>query len=567
MLIDFSTLREWQKEALEKYRLSNRKDFSITATPGAGKTRAALALAQKLISVGQADHVVVVAPTDHLRTQWAEDAGNSGIFLDPSLPQSAPGVTSDYNGYVTTYAQVAVNPLIHAKRVNAKKTFVIFDEIHHAGDGLSWGVAVQEAFSRAHRRLCLTGTPFRTSIDSTIPFMHYEPQADGSLLSTTDYSYGYGEALRDHVVRPVTFAAYSGESTWQDSDGGTFAAGLSDDLGSEIERKALRGVLDPKGSWIPHVFGAAHERLLNVRANGNMPDAGGLVLAADQETATAYAKIMASISGEPVTLVISEDPQASQKIDAFKNDPHALWMVAVRMVSEGVDVPRLAVGVWATNYRTPLFFAQAIGRFVRSRARHESATIFLPSLRSLLALAAEMEEQRRHVIAVREDDGFDDLDDPILSAEELREERTLNSTINLSSEASFDHVLFNGRAIESTDSLTPEEANFVGLPGLLSPSELVSLLKSRDQEIKQSHQQSVPPTASTASAPVNLHVKIAETRRDINRLVSRISHARSIPHASVHKLAQSAVPGPRSAQATLEILEGRKEWLEKSLGL
>lgn len=269
MLIDFSTLRDWQKEALEKYRLANRRDFSITATPGAGKTRAALALAQKLISVGQADHIVVVAPTDHLRTQWAEDAGNSGIFLDPSLPQSAPGVTSDYNGYVTTYAQVAVNPEVHARRVNARKTFVIFDEIHHAGDGLTWGDAVLTAFSRAHRRLCLTGTPFRTSIDSTIPFMHYEPQPDGSMISTTDYAYGYGDALKDHVVRPVTFAAYSGTSTWQDADGGTFAAGLSDDdMGADMERKALQGVLDPEGSWIPHVFTSAHERLIQVRERG-----------------------------------------------------------------------------------------------------------------------------------------------------------------------------------------------------------------------------------------------------------------------------------------------------------
>jgi superfamily II DNA or RNA helicase len=54
-------------------------------------------------------------------------------------------------------------------------------------------------------------------------------------------------------------------------------------------------------------------------------------------------------------------------------------MVAVRMVSEGVDVPRLAVGVYATSTATPLFFAQAIGRYVRARRRGETASIFLPS--------------------------------------------------------------------------------------------------------------------------------------------------------------------------------------------
>lgn len=298
-----------------------------------------------------------------------------------------------------------------------------------------------------------------------------------------------------------------------------------------------------------------------------MPDAGGLILAADQGTATKYAKIMEEISGRPVSLVISEDTTSSQKIDNFKNDPEALWMVAVRMVSEGVDVPRLAVGVWATNYRTPLFFAQAVGRFVRSRAKHEQATIFLPSLRSLLALAAEMEAERRHIIAIQDQEDFDDLADPILSAEELREERALNSTINISSEASFDHVLFNGRAIDGMDSLTPEEMDFVGLPGLLSPAELVSLLKDRDEKIKSETRRPFNVTGVQDTAPINLHVKIATTRRDINQLVSRISYARSIPHASVHRLAQNAVPGPRSAQATLNILEERKEWLAKLLGV
>ena len=35
------------------------------------------------------------------------------------------------------------------------------------------------------------------------------------------------------------------------------------------------------------------------------------------------------------------------------------------MVSEGVDIPRLRVGVYATTARTELFFRQVIGRFIR----------------------------------------------------------------------------------------------------------------------------------------------------------------------------------------------------------
>ena len=76
-------------------------------------------------------------------------------------------------------------------------------------------------------------------------------------------------------------------------------------------------------------------------------------------------------------------------------------MVAVRMVSEGVDVPRLAVGVYATSASTPLYFAQAIGRFVRARRPGETASVFLPSVPPLLRLAGELEAVRDHVLGRR----------------------------------------------------------------------------------------------------------------------------------------------------------------------
>lgn len=87
---------------------------------------------------------------------------------------------------------------------------------------------------------------------------------------------------------------------------------------------------------------------------------------------------------------------AGRPVDAAPRLCTSRWLVAVRMVSEGVDVPRLAVGVYATSASTPLYFAQAIGRFVRSRRPGETASIFLPSVPSLLQLAGELEAQRNH---------------------------------------------------------------------------------------------------------------------------------------------------------------------------
>ena len=140
---------------------------------------------------------------------------------------------------------------------------------------------------------------------------------------------------------------------------------------------------------------AAHKRLLQLRKS--IPDAGGLVIATDKITARAYARILGVLSSTPVAVILSDEPGASERIDEFSNSTDE-WMVAVRMVSEGVDVPRLAVGVYATSSATPLFFAQAIGRFVRSRQPGETASVFLPSVPVLLDLAAKLEVSRDHVL-------------------------------------------------------------------------------------------------------------------------------------------------------------------------
>ena len=349
--------------------------------------------------------MTVVAPTEHLKTQWAEAAARVGIPLDPSYAGRAGKTSADYVGVAVTYAGVAVNPLAHRIRTERFKTLVILDEVHHAGDALSWGEAVREAFEPARRRLALTGTPFRSDINP-IPFVRYEPGADGIPRSVADYTYGYGHALADHVVRPVLFLAYSGTMQWRTRAGDEVAARLGEPLTKDLTAQALRTALDPAGSWIPSVLEAADKRLSEVRRH--MPDAGGLVIATDQDSARAYAKVLASVAGEKPVVVLSDEKAASKKISEFSSS-EARWMVAVRMVSEGVDVPRLAVGVYATTTSTNLFFAQAIGRFVRARARGETASIFLPSVPLLLGHASEMEVERDHALGrtiSNEDDIF-----------------------------------------------------------------------------------------------------------------------------------------------------------------
>jgi superfamily II DNA or RNA helicase len=550
-------LRAWQAEALARYRESTPTDFLVTATPGAGKTSFALALAGELLGKRVIDRVVVVAPTDHLRTQWAYAADRLGVRLDPTLGNDTGPVRADLHGYVTTYAQVAAKPAIHEARTRAKRSLVILDEIHHAGDGLSWGEATRTAFDTASRRLSLTGTPFRTRPDERIPFVRYDTDSEGALVSVADYTYGYGEALAEGVVRPVVFAAYTGVSRWKNSAGDVIAASLSETSTKSTEARAWKTALNPAGKWIPHVIAAMDERITHLRAT-TMPDAAGLVLASDQDDAREYAAIVKRITGHTPAVILSDDPKASKKLQRFTHSDER-FAVCVRMISEGVDIPRAACLAWMTSYRTPLFFAQAVGRVVRSRRPGEAATVFLPAVRPLLALAAEIEQARNHVMPPRTETGDTHDLDPLIAAEDRLV--GVDSWEALDSDAEFAHVLEGGRAVLAAQIVHSEEdQDFLGLPGLLTAEQTASLLARRDA----AHRRRATGDDLLRSSRGTAWQSAAGLKKEIHEMVGRLAARRKITHAAVHTLLRQAVPSP-SKSPTEEVLAARRDWLMEQL--
>ncbi|MBF4998589.1 DEAD/DEAH box helicase [Nocardia sp. BSTN01] len=559
------SLRAWQRRALTRYLTTKPRDFLAVATPGAGKTTFALRLATELLTDRTVDQVTVVAPTEHLKHQWSAAAARLGIQLDSNFSNSTGGTSGDFHGVVVTYAQVASHPFKHRVRTENRRTLVILDEIHHAGDAKSWGDAVAEAFGDATRRLALTGTPFRSD-DSQIPFVNYEPDESGFPRSSADYTYGYSEALADGVVRPVVFLAYSGEAQWRDSAGEEYSARLGEPLSAEQTARAWRTALDPAGDWMSKVLTAADTRLRQLRATG-MPDAGGLVIATDQEKARDYAELLEHISGSKPAVVLSDDPTSSQRIGEFSSNTDP-WMVAVRMVSEGVDVPRLAVGVYATSASTPLYFAQAIGRFVRARRTGETASVFLPSVPVLLDLAAQLEVQRDHVIGKphREKNALDDelLIDANKQKDEPGEEE--RAFVALAADAELDQVIYDGDSFgTATFSGSDEEADYLGIPGLLDADQMRALL--RDRQTRQIRERSAAvsvaeapdagPSAAAAAERVATADRLGELRRELNSLVAMHHHRTGKPHGVIHGELRRECGGPPTALATADQLSQR----------
>jgi superfamily II DNA or RNA helicase len=546
-------LRGWQQDACRAYFRDDQRDFLLVATPGAGKTTFALTIAAELLARREIAAVTVVTPTEHLKHQWSRAGHRMGIALDPEFSNSAGRASADFTGVAVTYAQVAAQPALHRQRTHSRRTLVVFDEIHHTGDALSWGEAVRVAFEPARRRLALTGTPFRSDTNP-IPFVTYLRDADGSLRSSADYVYGYGPALGDGVVRPVIFLAYSGEMRWRTRAGDELAGTLGAPMTSEQLAHAWRTALAPDGAWIMRVLEAADRRLTEVRRG--MPDAAGLVIASDHADARAYASLLRDISGARPVVVLSDDPAASKKIARFATSADR-WMVAVRMVSEGVDIPRLAVGVYATSVGTALFFAQAVGRFVRARQRGETASVFLPSIPSLLGYAAELETERDHVLS--RGDGPADDENALEAAQRQRDTPDQQDQAPfqaLGASAHFDRVLYDGNEF----GVTAEEEDFLGLPGLLEPEQVAQLLRARKSaELRGRSAGEAGPAVGSGTAPAETTTreKLAALRKELNGLIAAWHHRTGQPHGAIHAELRRTCGGPPLAQATADQIRAR----------
>jgi len=382
-----TALRVWQTRALTRMADWEDGPFLVSAAPGAGKTRPALEYARAQLNAGAVGAVVVACPTAPLTRQWARAAHDLGIDLAPDADSPKPPL--GFHGVSVTYARVAKAPARWARAL-PRRTLVIADEAHHLGEELTWGCAFSKAFQESPRWLLLSGTPFRS--DATpIPGVSYD--ADG--LAEPDISYSYAEAVADGVCRPVCFVAYDGSLSWRSGDDiieSSFETVLSTREASRRYRTAISTDL-PDG--LPRILKEADTKLKSIRQDGHR-DAAGLVVAADSEHARRIAKLLREATGRVPVVVLHAEARAAGKLAAFTGSTEP-WIVAVNMVSEGVDIPRLRVGVYATAAKTPLIFRQIVGRFVRTLPRQpvEPSWLYVPADPVLRDHAATIEQELR----------------------------------------------------------------------------------------------------------------------------------------------------------------------------
>jgi superfamily II DNA or RNA helicase len=391
--------RAWQAVFLARYGAADGRDFLLVATPGAGKT---LAACQAARSAG-CEQLVVVCPTTALRSQWADAADRVGLHLDPRWRNADGAWRRDVDGVAVTYQQVASAPDLFAHHL-ARPTFVVLDEIHHAGESATWGTALRAAFGAARRRLALSGTPFRSDARA-IPFVAY----DEDRRCAPDFVYDYGQAVADAVCRPLAFRLLDATLRWRVDAQETIAA-FADELGPQDDARRLRTAIDPATPLLPRMLRDADALLIKARTV--VADAAGLVLCDNRAHARATAALLRTIAGEKPVVVVSDEVGAHARIERFARGGSGAprWIVAVNMVTEGVDVPRLVVAAYATVRRTDLFFRQAVGRVVRRREEDPDdliATVFLPADPTVTGCAERVEVELRQQVSDEIGAGFD----------------------------------------------------------------------------------------------------------------------------------------------------------------
>lgn len=408
-------LREWQTNAmplvLEKVL---REPVLVEACPGAGKTHFALEVAYNLVNAGKVSRVLIVVPTRGIADGWRQ-ASSAGSPSSPTLPlhglddwRPVNPIGDQWLGAITTYQSLFSNADMFLAHTTdpGHRTLVVFDEVHHAGVGAAWGRSAQEAFaSGAAGILSLSGTPFRTDLEPIV----FVPNEGGS--AKPHFRYSYDDAIHDGACRPVQFVETRGETTFRTEDGKVHTVSFDEsNLTDTGQRRRLRSALEwiEAGSIADTMLQDANQYLIELRRRGDS-DAGGLVVTVDCDHADRVARhIDAAVTGHRPIVACSRthdanDPSPANALKGFSQS-HDPWIVAVNMVSEGIDIRRLRVVVYLTNRLTLLAFRQIVGRVVRTDAANvdDHGRVYIPADSQLVEMAR------------RVTDGIDLLPPPII---------------------------------------------------------------------------------------------------------------------------------------------------------
>jgi superfamily II DNA or RNA helicase len=394
---DYSWQQRCIDEVLDIYT-SGGRDFLANVTPGAGKTRMAVNLTTQMLKADLIDFVVVVVPTSTVRDQFIGDMEASGVNLAKLTDSSAfdrmkaEGVGERVQGFCLTTGLLLRGAEEIAILTARNRVLFVSDEAHHNGLGLAWADAGIAASKDAALRLGLSGTPYRSDARE-IPILRY----DDAGLGTPHYEFTFAKAREAGIITAINFRSVTGHVDVVDTKvrPGAHRYSYDEVLNPEGEKRRLRYSVNSKSPYVKALIESADDALAEIQQT--QPGAAGIVFANTKEQAKAVAKHLRKERGRKVRLIHDDD--ANEAVAAFK-DSKEDWIVQVRKVYEGANIPRLRVGAYLTNWTTEGFFDQASKRLVRRLEGVDPdempALMFMPADPVLESIAAGLGEVIRH---------------------------------------------------------------------------------------------------------------------------------------------------------------------------
>lgn len=321
-------------------------------------------LAQRLYTENKIDLVICFAPTIQVVDSFTRTMDEAfGARFDGQLGSL---------GSAFTYQAMAFRDERFWSLFDQYRVLVIFDEIHHCASqdvlsGNVWGHQIAERIqAKAQFTLALSGTPWRTD-DGMVALARYTVP-NGELVR--DYVYGLEQAINDQVCRSPRIVLLDSACITRTEQN------RSEEL-SEIfpSIKELLVNTDTKyqdfleqDKAIEEILSIANDRLDALRME--KPDAAGLVVASNVTHANQIAAALFRL-GESATVVNYQNTDAQKDINAFRQT-NTRWIVAVGMISEGTDIPRLQVCCYLSRVRTELYLRQVLGRILRRSGQVDS---------------------------------------------------------------------------------------------------------------------------------------------------------------------------------------------------
>jgi superfamily II DNA or RNA helicase len=439
-------LRNWQIEcinsAINKFKnVSNH--FLALATPGAGKTMMASALAKNLHEQGMIDLVICFSPSSIV----AKD------FSSALTKQFDAEFDGEIGALGNSFTYQRLNTLSEKTwhLFEKYRVFVIFDEIHHCAgsninDANSWGVSIIERIkNKAKYTIALTGTPWRSDA-LPIALSQY---CNNTKKIHCDYVYGLKEAIRDNVCRvPKIVAVDNDNITVVDGDNTSNFTSFMDLLSQPIIPYSM---IVENDQVIEQLLIRAKNKLDQLRVFNS--SAGGLIVAASISHAWKIHQILIEKLNEFSVIVTSNEDDPNRIISQFRNNTDK-WIISVGMISEGTNIPRLQICCHLTNIKTELHFRQILGRILRvTDSQSQEAILYMPAEPKLVEYALRISNDiPEEVDVVKIEVVNDDFTTEVIGESEKID---LNNTIKDISD------MQKKTTIEISESALPLEESFI----------------------------------------------------------------------------------------------------------